>query len=73
MASKTAQKPAQKPAPRQQMRQAITLELVNALTPSETKAEQMSRTFGSRRSTTPPSARTSRPTWSGSPTSCGTI
>ena len=46
MASKTAQKTAQKPAPRQQVRQAITLELVNALTPSETKAEQMSRTFG---------------------------
>jgi len=46
MASKTAQKTAQKPAQRQQVRQAITLELVNALTPSETKAEQMSRTFG---------------------------
>jgi hypothetical protein len=46
MQSKTAPKPAQKPAPRQQVRQAITLELVHAITPSETKAEQMSAAFG---------------------------
>jgi hypothetical protein len=46
MQSKTAPKPAQKPAPSQQVRQAITLELVHAITPSETKAEQMSAAFG---------------------------
>ncbi len=40
MASKTTPKTAPKAAaPRQPMRQATTLELVNALTPSETKAE----------------------------------
>ena len=44
--AKTVSKPAQKPAPRQPVRQAITLELVNRLTPSESKAEGMSATFG---------------------------
>ena len=46
MASKTTPKTAPKAAPRQPVRQAITLELVQALTPSEAKAEQMSTTFG---------------------------
>ncbi|MEO8715409.1 MAG: hypothetical protein ABI369_10380 [Acetobacteraceae bacterium] len=34
-----------KTTPKQQVRQAITLELVRAITPTETKAEQMSETF----------------------------
>jgi hypothetical protein len=42
MSSKTTSKP----APRQPVRQAVTLELVNAITPSAAKAEQMAATFG---------------------------
>lgn len=46
MVSNTAPKTAQKPARRQPVRHAITLELVHAVTPTETKADQMSTTFG---------------------------
>ena len=46
MASKTTQTTAQRSAPRQPARQGITLESVNAITPSEAKAEQMAATFG---------------------------
>ena len=46
MASKTPPTTPQKSAPRQPVRHAITLEAVAAITPSETKADTMSTTFG---------------------------
>jgi hypothetical protein len=45
MASKTAQTTAQKPTPRQPVRQAITVRVVESLTPTETRAEMMAINF----------------------------
>ena len=68
-----ALKTAKTAASRRPVRQAITLEAVHAITPSEVKADSRAQPSAWSPFPTLPSARTSRSTWSASPTSCATI